>query len=94
MLEDLSKAESINIIRDLQKDKLTGFYRREKINELVKHNYIVAMLDINNLKIVNDKLGHCEGDKLIQNVAKSIRASVRKSDTVIRYGGDEFVIVV
>jgi len=93
MLEDLSKAELINIIRDLQKDKLTGFYRREKINELVKHNYIVAMLDINNLKIVNDKLGHCEGDKLIQNVAKSIRASVRKSDTVIRYGGDEFVIV-
>jgi len=93
ILEELSKAELINMIRDLQRDKLTGFYRREKINELAKHNYIVAMIDINNLKIVNDKLGHCEGDKLIQKVAKSIRTSIRKSDVVIRYGGDEFVIV-
>jgi len=93
MLEELSKAELINIIKDLQRDKLTGFFRREKINELIKHNYIVAMLDINNLKVVNDKLGHCEGDRLICRVANSIRESIRKSDVVIRYGGDEFVIV-
>jgi len=93
ILEDLDKSELIKMIRDLQRDQLTGLYRREQICEIIKDNYVVAMLDINDLKRVNDRHGHAEGDRLIKQVASNIKSCVRCEDTVIRYGGDEFVVI-
>lgn len=53
----------------------------------------VAMVDLNGFKRVNDALGHAEGDKVLEEIAMILSRSVRASDTVARWGGDEFVIL-
>ena len=54
----------------------------------------VAYADVNNLKAINDILGHKVGDELIKNVAKIISESIRNSDSVSRIGGDEFIVLL
>jgi diguanylate cyclase (GGDEF)-like protein len=51
-------------------------------------------IDLNDFKIVNDRYGHEAGDKLLSEVAHNLRACLRNSDTISRYGGDEFVIII
>ena len=50
-------------------------------------------LDVDRFKVVNDELGHEAGDKLLASIGERIRRSIRTTDTVARYGGDEFVVV-
>ncbi len=59
-----------------------------------KHPLTVMMLDADNLKKINDAHGHEAGDKLITHIATILKASLRGSDIVCRYGGDEFVAVL
>jgi diguanylate cyclase (GGDEF)-like protein len=54
----------------------------------------IAMLDLDNFKGVNDTLGHDVGDILLQAAAERLSAALRKSDTVARFGGDEFVLII
>ena len=84
-------------------DELTGLYNRRAWEQLVSaeeerckrygHPAAVFFIDLNDLKRVNDNLGHDEGDKLIQQAANVLRDTVRSNDIVARLGGDEFVIL-
>lgn len=85
-------------------DALTGLPNRSKFNNILrlaiedsitsKSICIVAYLDIDGFKPVNDKFGHNIGDKLLKKVAKRINEGIRNHDTCARIGGDEFVILL
>ncbi|MCZ4089968.1 sensor domain-containing protein [Sinorhizobium psoraleae] len=55
---------------------------------------VLAFLDLDNFKLINDSLGHTAGDDLLKAVAERMRAAVRKSDMVVRVGGDEFILLL
>lgn len=86
------------------RDKLTGAYNRnfldeyikkiQAINKRQKENSALVMLDINDFKKINDQKGHIFGDKVLKLVSKVIVSSLREMDVFIRYGGDEFIIVL
>ena len=85
-------------------DSLTGLPNRSLFSKLLDqsireaHRYkrilVVAFLDLDRFKHINDTLGHDAGDQLLQEVARRLRACVRESDTVARLGGDEFVVLL
>jgi len=77
--------------RLLLKDRLIHAISRARRN---RNQLAVLFLDLDGFKHINDSLGHPIGDKLLQSVAACLSACVRKSDTVSRHGGDEFVIVL
>ncbi|MDP2014079.1 MAG: GGDEF domain-containing protein [Actinomycetota bacterium] len=82
-------------------DELTGVYRREVglaelERELVsaarsEEPFVLAFIDVDGLKAVNDSAGHKAGDLMLRRVADAIRAVVREEDVILRFGGDEFV---
>jgi diguanylate cyclase (GGDEF)-like protein len=55
---------------------------------------VLAFVDVDGLKAVNDGRGHAAGDRLLQRVADSVRAKLRSYDLIVRYGGDEFVCTI
>ncbi len=85
-------------------DELTGLPNRalfkdrlETALNLAKRNQeklVILFIDLDGFKAVNDTLGHKAGDLLLQEVAQSLLAAVRQSDTVARMGGDEFIILL
>jgi polar amino acid transport system substrate-binding protein len=84
-------------------DKLTNIYNRRKIDEILTKEFerssrtgdvfSLAMVDVDYFKSVNDNYGHQVGDEVISNIAKLIKDSIRKVDTVGRWGGEEFLII-
>jgi diguanylate cyclase (GGDEF)-like protein/PAS domain S-box-containing protein len=77
--------------RSLFKDRLQQAISLARRN---RYQLAVLFLDLDGFKNINDSLGHSVGDKLLQSVASRLLAGVRKSDTVSRQGGDEFVILL
>jgi diguanylate cyclase (GGDEF)-like protein len=82
-------------------DELTGAYRREMGRLALSHEidrahrsdgrFVLAFVDVDDLKVVNDRDGHAAGDRVLQTVVREIRSRLRSFDPIIRYGGDEFV---
>ncbi|MCZ6698762.1 MAG: diguanylate cyclase [Planctomycetota bacterium] len=98
-------AQRTNALQQMAiRDPLTGLYNRRHFNELLNRLYAEAqrydtdltcmMIDLDDFKRVNDTLGHLTGDKLLKRVATVIRSTVRKSDVPVRYGGDEFLVLL
>ncbi len=56
-----------------------------------KHPFVLAFVDVDNLKATNDSLGHAAGDRRLRQTADSIRRHLRFYDLIIRFGGDEFL---
>ena len=84
-------------------DKLTGLANRQAFDLLISqaihelgrtHAPLIAILiDIDNFKPINDRLGHLAGDSVLRQVAATIRQTLRKADIVCRWGGEEFLVV-
>jgi diguanylate cyclase (GGDEF)-like protein len=88
--------------KEAQMDGLTGTFSRNYFNEYLENNgfslfhwpLAVAMIDVNNFKTINDTYGHSIGDDVLQEIAAVLKSSVRDTDMVVRYGGDEFILLL
>jgi diguanylate cyclase (GGDEF)-like protein len=86
------------------RDGMTGLYNRRFLEEFIdkfmaqakrsKDTYHVMMLDVDWFKMVNDTYGHDVGDKVIVEIGKVLKEHIRDSDLAIRYGGEEFVVLL
>ncbi|WP_170304600.1 EAL domain-containing protein [Croceicoccus estronivorus] len=100
---DLKHAER-KIAYQAKRDPLTGIFNRntfvERLSKAVTHNRqthqpcALVRIDLDDFKAINDGLGHDAGDILLRHIAGCLEASVRKTDTVARIGGDEFAILL
>ncbi len=85
-------------------DPLTGLANRRRLDQdlaqldaertAARQPVSVAMVDVDEFKRFNDTFGHAEGDRALQNVSTTIAAAVRPSDSVYRYGGEEFLVLL
>lgn len=83
-------------------DPLTGALNRRGLAEFAKHLFrdgcrlgpSLLCLDLDDFKLVNDRLGHAAGDRLLQRTVAATRAVLRAEDVIARVGGDEFVVVL
>ncbi len=94
----------IQLHEEAVRDPLTGLFNRRYMNLLAEmefkktkrysHPLSVLMIDIDHFKNINDKYGHKVGDLVLKHVAQEIKNHIRSSDIPIRYGGEEFVIIL
>ncbi|MDD2838159.1 MAG: diguanylate cyclase [Sulfuricurvum sp.] len=85
-------------------DPLTGALNRNALGDRLTHaitrskrsgqKVSLFFIDLNDFKLINDRYGHEAGDRLLRDITKNIQACLRTSDTVCRYGGDEFIILI
>jgi diguanylate cyclase (GGDEF)-like protein len=90
--------------RQATTDGLTGLANHKRFYEILERELwrsrryggqiSVIMVDVDNLKKINDAHGHRAGDKVIQQISRRIKECIRQIDTAARYGGDEFAIIL
>jgi diguanylate cyclase (GGDEF)-like protein len=99
-----SALERARLEAELQRahlDALTGAFRRE-MGRLALRNeidrarrsdgkFVIAFIDVDGLKGVNDRDGHAAGDRILRTLAATMRANLRSYDPIVRFGGDEFI---
>ncbi len=88
----------------LQFDELTGLYRRRPIVEIMEHCiddfrktgqlFTIAMIDLDDFKMINDRHGHLAGDRILKKAAAHAMEMLSKEDRLGRYGGEEFLLVM
>jgi len=101
-LSNISSQEDLR--QQAIRDPLTGLFNRHYFNSIIaseisrsdryKRPLSLMMIDIDGFGVVNNKVGHLQGDEVLRNVARMIEQNVRDSDRAIRYGGDEFLILM
>src|SRR5205823_10252735 len=82
-------------------DELTGAYRRSlgeaallhevRRAQRLRRDLVLAFVDVDRLKVVNDTNGHAAGDELLRNAVAALRSRLGPHDPIVRFGGDEFV---
>src|SRR5690606_28659551 len=98
------KALELQLSHQALHDVLTGLPNRtllmDRLDRVIssarRHGGTVAVLflDLDNFKLINDSLGHAVGDEALVGISRRLRRGVREEDTIARFGGDEFVIVL
>lgn len=98
------EAELVQAGEKVREDQLTGTLNRRGLEEIFEREITirqrngrplsVALLDIDNFKVLNDTFGHQAGDSALKHLAKLIRQTVRPTDSVARFGGEEFLIML
>jgi diguanylate cyclase (GGDEF)-like protein len=86
------------------RDPLTDLYNREELFKMLEHEIVrarkfnhplsIAIIDLDNFKVINDRFGHLTGDAALRVLAKVLKRTFGKEDILARYGGDEFVVIV
>ncbi len=94
----------MEIRKKAEEDPLTGLSNRWALHNNLRHlieqcerndaKFALALLDLNDFKMINDELGHLAGDNLLVSIGKRLKQQLRKSDMVCRYGGDEFLLLL
>ncbi len=105
-IESLAKVESLasEVYKLAALDQLTGLYNRrsgeqrlaQEMSRAQRHGrpLTILLMDLDNLKQVNDKLGHAAGDLVIKGFAERLQRAIRGSDLAVRLGGDEFMALL
>ncbi len=100
-VEDIDdrKRQELRLRYQAHHDPLTGLANRRRFDEEVERcrrsgDGALLVLDVDGLKLVNDRLGHDAGDQVLKEVARVIRSASRETDTAARIGGDEFGVVL
>lgn len=83
-------------------DSLTGLFNRRYYNNLIENNFnnrepaniTFIMIDLDNFKMINDTYGHSKGDDVLKYFSNLLKSRFRKSDTIVRFAGDEFLLVL
>jgi diguanylate cyclase len=98
------EAELARVSAALREDALTGALNRRGLDEAVEREasraqryrspLSFAMMDLDNFKKLNDRLGHQAGDEALRHLVSVVRTMLRPSDTIGRYGGEEFVLLL
>ncbi|KYC43906.1 hypothetical protein WA1_01775 [Scytonema hofmannii PCC 7110] len=107
VFQDITQRKQVEaeLLRNAFYDTLTGlpnralflerlgqaFERSQRIND---YQFAVLFLDLDGFKTINDSFGHCTGDRLLVEIARRLESCLRGCDTVGRFGGDEFVVLV
>ena len=95
------KRTELDLQKEAERDFLTGLYNRRRGRELIVQrlgklesgaHYAFMILDLDNFKSLNDRLGHQTGDRALQEVAGVLQRHFRQEDIVVRLGGDEFLV--
>lgn len=101
---ELALLDQILINKKVTKDTLTGALNRHGLRNVFESHYelslatnnpfILAMCDLDFFKSVNDTYGHIAGDRLLKLFVETVKENIRNSDVIIRYGGEEFIIML
>jgi len=101
---ELALLDNIIINKKAAKDSLTGALNRQGLRNIFQTHYelalatsnsfILAICDLDHFKLLNDTYGHVAGDKVLQHFVAVVKRNLRNSDVIIRYGGEEFVIML
>ena len=93
--------ESRDLFKDMAyTDKMTGLHSRAYLEiwktklRLPNKKYSLIMVDVDRFKQINDRFGHPAGDEVLRRIAQIFLTSIRKEDTIVRYGGDEYLLIL